>query len=58
MKVRGTNKVGKFKVKKVKNKGVVSKNVVRVAITPLKSKMALELDMLNRPVVSASLHIQ
>ena len=28
------DKVGKFEVKKVKNKGAVSKNVVRVAITP------------------------
>ena len=35
MKFRKTNKVGKFEVKKVKNKGAVSKNVVRVAITPL-----------------------
>ena len=34
MKYRRTNKVGKFEVKKVKNKGAVSKNVVRVAITP------------------------
>ena len=34
MKLRRTNKVGKFEVKKVKNKGAVSKNVVRVAITP------------------------
>ena len=32
MKFRKTNKVGKFEVKKVKNKGAVSKNVVRVAI--------------------------
>ena len=32
MKFRRTNKVGKFEVKKVKNKGAVSKNVVRVAI--------------------------
>ena len=31
MKYRRTNKVGKFEVKKVKNKGAVSKNVVRVA---------------------------
>ena len=31
---RKTNKVGKFEVKKVKDKGAVSKNVVRVAITP------------------------
>ena len=31
---RKTNKVGKFEVKKVKNKGAVSKNVVRVAISP------------------------
>ena len=29
-----TNKVGKFEVKEVKNKGAVSKNVVRVAISP------------------------
>ena len=29
--LRKTNKVGKFEVKKVKNKGAVSKNVVRVA---------------------------
>ena len=29
-----TNKVGKFEVKKVKDKGAVSKNVVRVAISP------------------------
>ena len=34
MKYRRTNKVGKFEVKKVKNKGAVSKNVVRVAISP------------------------
>ena len=34
MKFRRTNKVGKFEVKKVKNKGAVSKNVVRVAISP------------------------
>ena len=34
MKFRKTNKVGKFEVKKVKNKGAVSKNVVRVAICP------------------------
>ena len=34
MKFRRSNKVGKFEVKKAKNKGVVSKNVVRVAITP------------------------
>ena len=34
MKFRRTNKVGKFEVKKVKNKGAVSKNVVRFAITP------------------------
>ena len=34
MKVRRTNKVGKFEFKKAKNKGVVSKNVVRVAMTP------------------------
>ena len=31
---RKTNKFGKFEVKKVKNKGAVSKNVVRVAISP------------------------
>ena len=30
----GQKKVGKFEVKKVKNKGAVSKNVVRVAISP------------------------
>ena len=35
MKFRRTNKVGKFEVKKVKNKGAVSKNVVGVAITPV-----------------------
>ena len=34
MKFRRTIKVGKFEVKKVKNKGAVSKNVVRVAISP------------------------
>ena len=34
MKFRRTNKVGKFEVKKVKNKGAMSKNVVRVAISP------------------------
>ena len=34
MEFRKTNKVGKFEVKKVKNKGAVSKNVVRVAICP------------------------
>ena len=28
------DKVGKFEIKMVKNKGAVSKNVVRVAITP------------------------
>ena len=32
MKFRKSNKAGKFEVKKVKNKGAVSKNVVRVAI--------------------------
>ena len=32
MKFRRTNKVGKFEVKKVKNKGAVSKNVVHVAM--------------------------
>ena len=36
-KFRRTNKVGKFEVKKVKNKGAVSKNIVRVAITPRSS---------------------
>ena len=35
MKFRKSNKVGKFEVKKVKNKGAVSKNVVRVALDPL-----------------------
>ena len=35
MKFRRANKVGKFEVKKVKNKGAASKNVVRVAISPL-----------------------
>ena len=34
MKFRKSNKVGKFEVKKVKHKGAVSKNVVRVAISP------------------------
>ena len=34
MKFRRTNKVGKFEVTKVKNKGAVSKNVVRVTISP------------------------
>ena len=34
MKFRRTNKVGKFEVNKVKNKGAVSKNAVRVAISP------------------------
>ena len=34
MKFRKTNEVGKFEVQKVKNKGAVSKNVVRVAISP------------------------
>ena len=34
MKFRRTNKVGKFEVKKVNNKGAVSKNVVRAAISP------------------------
>ena len=34
MKARKTNKVAKIEVKKVKNKGAVSKNVVRVAISP------------------------
>ena len=34
MKFRETNKVGKFEVKKVRNKGAVSKNVVGVAISP------------------------
>ena len=34
MKFKKTNKVGKFEVKKVRNKGAVSKNVVRVPISP------------------------
>ena len=34
MKFRRTHKVGKFEVKKVKNKGAVIKNGVRVAISP------------------------
>ena len=34
MKFRRTNKVGKFEVKEVKNKGAMSKNVVRVDISP------------------------
>ena len=34
MKYRRTSNVGKFEVKKVKNKGAVSKNVVCVAISP------------------------
>ena len=34
MKFRRINKVGKFEVKKLKNMGAVSKNVVRVAISP------------------------
>ena len=34
MKFRRTNKVGKFEVKKVTNKGAVNKIVVRVAISP------------------------
>ena len=34
MKFRKTNKVGKFEVKNIKNKGAVSKNVVCVAISP------------------------
>ena len=34
MKYRRTNKVGEFEVQKAKNKGAVSKNVVRVAISP------------------------
>ena len=34
MKFRRTNKVGKVEVKIVKNNGAVSKNVVRVAISP------------------------
>ena len=34
MKFRRTNKVGKFEVKKVKNKGAVCKNVARVTISP------------------------
>ena len=38
MKVRRTNKVGKFEVKKVKNKGAVSKNVGRVVISPRSPK--------------------
>ena len=33
MKFRRTNKVGKFEVKKVNNKGAVGKNVVRVTIS-------------------------
>ena len=33
MKFRKTHKLGKFEVKKVKNKGAVSKNVGRVAIS-------------------------
>ena len=39
MKFRRTNKNGKFEVKKVKNKGVVSKNVIRVAISPRPPKL-------------------
>ena len=34
MKFKKTNKVGKFEVNKVRNKGAVSKNVVRVTISP------------------------
>ena len=34
MKFRKTSKVGKFEVMKVRNKGAMSKNVVRVAISP------------------------
>ena len=34
MKFRKTNKVGKFEVKKVRNKGAVNKNVIRVVISP------------------------
>ena len=44
MKFRRTNKVGKFEVKKVKIEGAVSKNVVRVAITPRKKK---EIEMVS-----------
>ena len=42
MKYRKTNKVGKFEVKKVKNKGAVNKNVVRVAISP-RSPLSLDI---------------
>ena len=34
----GQKQVGKFEVKKVKNKGAVSENVVRVTISPRSSK--------------------
>ena len=34
MKLRRTDKVGKFEVEKVKNKGAVSKNVDHVMISP------------------------
>ena len=34
MKLRWINKVGKFEVKKVKNKAAVGKNVVQVTISP------------------------
>ena len=44
MKFKKTNKVGKFEVKKVKNKGAVSKNAVRVAITPRSKRDLAELE--------------
>ena len=49
MKFKRTNKVGKFEVKKVKNKGAVSKNVVRVAISP-RSPEVKSFPAIPRPV--------
>ena len=49
MKYRRTNKIGEFEVKKVKNKGAVSKNVVRVAIKAEKEKSQI-LQPVTEPV--------
>ena len=45
MKLRRINKVGKFEVKKVKNKGAVSKNVVHVAISPRSRQLVVDYQM-------------
>ena len=52
MKFRRTNKVGKFEVKKVKNKGAVTKNVVRVAISPHSPKEHAKSEVLTMSVLS------